>query len=59
MIERVLLGVLGLELAELFAGDGRRLERADLAEAVLADHVRVDGLGRDADLLGDLGAQAR
>ena len=59
VIERVLLGVLGLELAELFAGDGRRLERADLAEAVFADHVRVDGLGRDVDLLGDLGTQAR
>ena len=42
MVERILLGVFRLELAELLAGDGRGFERADLAEAIYPDHVRID-----------------
>ena len=58
MVEGVLVGVLGLELVEALAGDGRGLKGGQLAKAVLADHVGVDGLGAHADLFGDLGAQA-
>ena len=58
VVEGVLLGVLGLELGELLAGDGRGLKGGKLAEAVFADHIGVDGLGAHAALLGDLGVQA-
>ena len=58
VVEGVLVGVLGLKLVEALAGDGRGLKGGQLAKAVLADHVGVDGLGAHADLLGDLGAQA-
>lgn len=59
VVKGVLLGVLGLELGELLAGDRGGLEGGQLAKTVLADHVGVDGLGAHADLLGDLGVQAR
>ena len=58
VVKGVLVGVLGLKLVEVFAGDGCGLKGGKLAKAVLADHVGVDGLGAHADLLGDLGAQA-
>ena len=58
VVEGILVGVLGLKFVEALAGDGRGLKGSQLAKAVLADHVGVDGLGAHADLLGDLGAQA-
>ena len=58
VVEGVLVGVLGLKLVKALAGDGCGLKGGQLAKAVLADHVGVDGLGAHADLLGDLGAQA-
>ena len=57
VVEGVLVGVLGLKLVKALAGDGCGLKGGQLAKAVLADHVGVDGLGTHADLLGDLGAQ--
>ena len=58
VVEGVLVGVLGLKLVKALAGDGCGLKGGQLAKAVLADHVGVDGFGTHADLLGDLGAQA-
>ena len=58
VVKGVLVGVLGLKLVKALAGDGRGLKGGQLAKAVLADHVGVDGLGAHADLLGNLGAQA-
>ena len=58
VVKGVLVGVLGLKLVEALAGDGRGLKGSQLAKAVLANHVGVDGLGAHTDLLGNLGAQA-
>ena len=58
LVEAELLGVLLGELLDGLAGDGGRLPGGDLAEAVLADDVGVDGLGAHAGDLGNLGAQA-
>ena len=59
LVKAILLGIFARKLRKRLAGDGRGLPGGNLAKAVLANHISIDGLGADAAFLGNLGMQTR